>query len=230
MPNSIFTEYATTVARIQTGMGRSQAFSLSGTISLKAGFLGLGSPCLMCWSHCPFIVMMGWIIVCRRSLKGPNGIVWASFFAHHMAATASVCDCSMCSKQDDIVCHTSSVNVPGGNLWKMSSSSTFGMLPGKSSSELSVDNSLGCRNFHRGSRTVFSTVLVIFVTLHGSSTHSHDPGWGLWHLSGSLCTSLVNGHLTSLHWGMFLPQSGELSDVSVTQQLMCFLQPCLLTD
>ena len=38
--------------------------------------------------------------------------------------------------------------------------------------------------------------------------------------------SLVNGHLTSLHWGMSLQQSEELSDVSVTQQLMCFLQPC----
>ena len=129
-------------------MGRSQAFSLSGTMSLKAGFLGLGSPCLMRRS-CPYIVMMGWIIDCRRSLKGPDGIMWASFFAHHMAAAASVCDCSMCSKQDDIVCCTSSVNVPGGNSRKMSSSSTFGMLPGKSSSELSVDNSLGHRNLQR---------------------------------------------------------------------------------
>ena len=67
------------------------------------------------------------IIDCRRSLKGPNGIMWASFFALCIAAAASVCDCSMCSKQDDIVCHTSLVNVPGGNSSKMSSSSTFGM-------------------------------------------------------------------------------------------------------
>ena len=108
-------------------MGRSWAFSLSGTMSPKAGFLGLGSPCLTHQSHHPFIVMMGWIIDCRTSLKGPDGIMWASFFALHIAATASVCDCSMCSRQDDIVCHTSSVNVPGGNSWKMSSSSTFGM-------------------------------------------------------------------------------------------------------
>ena len=127
MPNSIFTKYATTVARIWTGMGRSWAFSLSGTMSPKAGFLGLGSLCLMCQSCCPFIVMMGWIIDCRTSLKGPDGIVWASFFAHHIAAVASVCDCSMCSKQDDIVCRTSSVNVPGGNSRKMSSSSKFRM-------------------------------------------------------------------------------------------------------
>ena len=164
MPNSIFTEYTTTVARIQTSMGRSWAFSLSGTMSLKAGFLGLGSLCSTHLSHHPFIVMIGWIIDCRTSLKGSNGIMWASFFAHCMAATASVCDCSICSRQDDIVCHTSSVNVPGGNSWKMSSSSTFRMLPGKSSSELSVDNLLGHRNLLRGSQTVFSTVFVISVT------------------------------------------------------------------
>ena len=127
MPYLIFTEYATTVARIQSSMGRSQAFSLSGTMSPKADFLGLGSPCLMHQSCHPFIVMMGWIINCRTSLKGPDGIMWASFFALCIAATASVCDCSMCSRQDDIVCHTSSVNVPGGNSWKMSSSLTFGM-------------------------------------------------------------------------------------------------------
>ena len=127
MSNSILTEYATTVARIRTSIGRSWAFSLSGTMSPKAGFLGLGSLCLMCWSCHPFIVMMGWIIDCRTSLKGPNGIMWASFFALHIAAMASVCDCSMCSRQDDIVCHASSVNGPGGNSWKMSSSSIFGM-------------------------------------------------------------------------------------------------------
>ena len=86
MPNSIFMEYATTVARIWTGMGRSWAFPLSGTMSPKAGFLGLGSPCSMHQSHCPFIVMMGWIIDCRKSLKGPDGIVWASFFALCIAA------------------------------------------------------------------------------------------------------------------------------------------------
>ena len=108
-------------------MGRSQAFSLSGTMSLKAGFLGLGLPCSMHQYCHPFIVMMGWIIDCRTSLKGPDGIIWASFFAPCIAAAALVWDCSMCSKQDDIVCHTSSVNVPGGNSWKMSSSSTFGM-------------------------------------------------------------------------------------------------------
>ena len=127
MPNLIFMEYTTTVARIWTSMGRSWAFSLSGTMSLKAGFLGLGSLCSMHQYHRPFIMMMGWIINCRRSLKGPDGIMWASFFALHIAAVASVCDCSMCSKQDDIVCCTSSVNVLGGNSWKMSSSLTFRM-------------------------------------------------------------------------------------------------------
>ena len=82
-------------------MGRSQGFSLSGTMSLKAGFLGLGSSCLMHQYH-PFIVMMGWIINCRRSLKGLNGIMWASFFALHIAAVASdegVCTCPQSSSE-----------------------------------------------------------------------------------------------------------------------------------